>query len=185
MRRIGFVADTHGRKNDGSDLPEGVLKAFQGVDLIVHLGDIGKKVIIDRLATVAPVWVATEDRKGYGPPGSTDPAKVLEVGGHRIGLCFNLAQPDKKIVVEDNGIRFPEAVPLEKLLDRRFKAPVTAVAFGGTHRQLEQRHEGILFFNPGSPSLPSDSRGAGDLGSVAVLDVGGKQPKVKLTRIKG
>lgn len=179
------MADTHGRKNDGSDLPDGVLRAFDGVDLIVHLGDIGKKVIVDRLAAVAPVWVATEDRKGYGPAGSTDPVKVLEIGDHRIGLCFNLAQPDKKIVVEDESIAFPDGVALDKLLDRRFKAPVTVVAFGGTHRQLEQQHEGVLFFNPGSPTLPADATGPDDLGGVAVLDVSGRRPAVRLVRITG
>src|SRR5215470_15183948 len=53
--RIGLIADTHGRRDDGSDLPDAVLQAFAGVDLIVHCGDIGNPGILNRLETVAPV----------------------------------------------------------------------------------------------------------------------------------
>jgi hypothetical protein len=52
--KIGLLADTHSAKNDGSDLPDAVLEAFKGVDLIVHLGDVGKKAILGRLGDVAP-----------------------------------------------------------------------------------------------------------------------------------
>ena len=57
IRRIGFLADTHSRKADGSDLPQQALDAFAGVDLIVHLGDIGQKGILERLGEVAPVLI--------------------------------------------------------------------------------------------------------------------------------
>src|SRR5689334_856948 len=95
LNKIGFLADTHIRKNDGSDLPDSVLKAFKGVDLIVHLGDIGKKVCVDRLVEVAPVLIQSEDRKGYtdsAKPGT--PVKAITSGAHSVGLCFNLANPD-------------------------------------------------------------------------------------------
>ena len=184
INKIGFLADTHSNKADGSDLPAQVLKAFAGVDLIVHLGDIGRKGILDRLGEIAPVWVPFGDNKGYIPAGSAAaPVKVVEAGKVKVGLTFNLAQPDKKIAVGDNEITFPDA-PLADLLKRRFKEQVDVVAFGGTHRQLEQQHEGVLFFNPGSPTLPSDKQSESDLGSVAVLDVSKATPKVKLIRLK-
>ena len=41
MRRIGVIADNHSRTSDGADLPQPVLEAFSGVDLIVHCGDAG------------------------------------------------------------------------------------------------------------------------------------------------
>src|SRR5262245_28535504 len=66
-RRVGFLADTHSNKADGSDLPDPVLEAFAGVDLVVHLGDIGRKGILDRLLEVAPVLVPVGGNKGYVP----------------------------------------------------------------------------------------------------------------------
>ncbi|HVE94036.1 MAG TPA: metallophosphoesterase family protein [Acidimicrobiales bacterium] len=184
IRRVGFLADTHSRKNDGSDVPEEVDRAFAGVDLIVHLGDVGKKAFISRLQTLAPVWVPDDERKGYQAFGSDEAAvKVVDVGGMQLGLAFNLAQPDKKITVGDDAIIFPDG-PIEALMNRRFKQPVDLVAFGGTHRQLRQDHDGIVFFNPGSPTLPADKGDDADLGSVAVLDVAKGKASIDLVRLR-
>jgi putative phosphoesterase len=159
-RRIGFLADTHSATADGSDLPDQVLDAFAGVDLIVHLGDIGRKAILDRLSTVAPVWVPAERDKGYvawqptlGPDPAATPVKVVEADGTSVGLVINLAKPDKKIVVGER-VEFPDE-PLAGLLQRRFERAVDVVAFGGTHRQIEQRHEDVVFFNRAAPTCPS------------------------------
>jgi putative phosphoesterase len=169
-KKVGFLADTHIRKNDGSDLPDWVLKAFKGVDLIVHLGDVGKKVCVDRLSEVAPVMVQTEDRKGYQVAGSKD-AGVYAVGG--FGLTFNLAQPDKKITVSSDGIAFAD--DMGKLLLKRFKQDVRGVAFAATHEPMHLTYDGVVFFNPGSPTLPMTAPG-----TVAVLDLSKKTPAVKI-----
>jgi uncharacterized protein len=184
IRRIGFLADTHSRKPDGSDLPQQALDAFAGVDLIVHLGDIGRKGILDRLAQVAPVLVPAGENKGYVPAnGKAPPVKVLETAaGASVGLTFNLSQPDKKITVEGSGLQFP-AQPLADLMRRRFGREVNVVAFAATHTQLEVEHEGVLFFNPGSPTLPADRKGDDDLGSVAVLDLSARRPRVQFIRL--
>ena len=184
-RRIGFLADIHSAKADGSDLPDPVIDAFAGVDLVVHLGDIGRKGILDRILAVAPVLVPVGGNKGYvpwaegGAASSGDPVRVISSGGTTVGLAFDLAQPDKKIVVGDE-LAFPDE-PLAKLLQRRFGADVHVVAFGGTHRPMEQTHEGVLFFNPGSPNLPVE----GSPAAVAVLDLGGDAPRVQLVTIDG
>ena len=110
LRRIGFLADTHSRKADGSDLPQQVLDAFKAVDLIVHLGDIGQKGILDRLAKIAPVLVPAGAGKGYLPAtgGDAAPIKVVEgAGGVSVGLTFNLANPDKKITCMSRACSFP------------------------------------------------------------------------------
>ena len=175
--KIGFLADTHSMKADGSDLPDTVLKAFKGVDRIVHLGDIGRKAILDRLAEVAPVWIQSEDRKGYVPLATkvATPVKVAEDGGAKCGLIMNLAQPDKKISVGD-PLGFD--APLDKLLHRRFKDDVQVVAFGGTHVPYNATHDGVLFVNPGSPTMTDKGAPA----TVAVLTLGPK-PKAKIVEI--
>ncbi|HYZ97362.1 MAG TPA: metallophosphoesterase family protein [Acidimicrobiales bacterium] len=185
-RRVGFLADTHSVKADGSDLPDPVLEAFAGVDLVVHLGDIGRKGILDRLGGVAPVWVPVGGNKGYvpwqgggAPAAELPPVRVIDAGALAVGMTFNLAQPDKKIVVGDE-IAFPDE-PLAGLLKRRFRQPVDAVAFGGSHTQMEQRHEGVLFFNPGSPNLPMEGHPAG----VAILDLTGSAPQVEFAHMPG
>ena len=180
LRKVGFLADTHSNKPDGSDLPDAVLKAFAGVDLIVHLGDVGRKGILDRLGEVAPVWVPFGDDKGYVAhlDRDGDPVKVLD---DRVGLTFNLTKPDKKIGVTQGApttITYADGA-LPALLQRRFKADVGVVAFGGTHVAHVEERDGVLFVNPGSPSLPSD----GPTGSVAVVDLSAKKAKAKLVRL--
>src|SRR5262245_30871494 len=107
-RRIGFLADTHSRKADGSDLPQQALDAFAGVDLIVHLGDIGQKGILGRLARIAPVLVPAGSDKGWIPVGQQGaaPLKVIEAARLSVGLTFNLAKPDKAITVDDGALQF-------------------------------------------------------------------------------
>jgi predicted phosphodiesterase len=46
---IGVISDTHGLLR-----PE-VLKVFDGVELIVHAGDIGDVDILEKLREIAPV----------------------------------------------------------------------------------------------------------------------------------
>ncbi|PYV30242.1 MAG: hypothetical protein DMG09_27945 [Acidobacteria bacterium] len=185
IRRIGFLADTHSRKADGSDLPKQALDAFAGVDLIVHLGDIGQKGILGRLASIAPVLVPATANKGYIPVGGggSAPVKVIEAGGLSVGITFNITLPRKDIVVEGDGrLKFPDK-PLPDILRSKFARMVDAVAYGGTHRQTQMEYQGVLFFNPGSPTLPADRQDDDDLGSVSVLNLTGGKPRVELVRL--
>jgi putative phosphoesterase len=179
-RKVGFLADTHSAKPDGSDLPDAVLKAFKGVDLIVHLGDVGRKGILARLGEVAPVWVPYGDGKGFVPDDARegDPVKVIDgAKGTRVGLQFNLVQPDKKIAIDGASPSWDDGA-LPALLKRRFKEEVGVVAFGGTHMAFAEERDGVLFVNPGSPTLPSDGQG-----SVALLDLSTAKPKAKIIRL--
>ena len=49
LRVIGLISDTHGL------IRPQALEALQGVDLIIHAGDIGKREVIDALQDMAPV----------------------------------------------------------------------------------------------------------------------------------
>jgi predicted phosphodiesterase len=44
---------------------------------------------------------------------------------------------------------------------------------------MEREHEGVLFFNPGSPNLPVE----GSPAAVAVLDLAAGAPRVELVTI--
>ena len=51
MKRIGILSDTHGLLRDE------VISSLRKCDAILHGGDINKQEIIDRLKTIAPVYV--------------------------------------------------------------------------------------------------------------------------------
>ena len=176
---IGFLADTHVRMDDGSDLPQEVLEAFHGVDLIVHLGDFGQAGVLDRLASVAPVLatrnVRTDPRDGGVRIAEQN--RILEVNGLRIGATFEIA--DGLANKPPSGELPAFEGSAHDLARSLFGAPVDVIAFGGTHAELQAQRDGILFVNPGSPTLPA-TRPRGQLGTIAILDVSTATPTVRI-----
>ncbi len=64
--------------------------------------------------------------------------------------------------------RFPRDESLAAALAEIFGKPVDVVVFGYTHEALVEVHDGVLFVNPGSPSLV---RQQVRLGTVAMLEL--------------
>jgi len=176
-RKIGLVADTHSAKPDGSDLPDAVLAALGGVDLIVHLGDMGAVGALDRFASVAPV-LATRGIHAVGEDPRIAPrSRVVEASGHVIGALFDLSQSDGSIRVGDS-LELPS--PLAPLLTSLFGRNVDILAFAATHKPLLLRKDGVLFVNPGSPNLPAQGPG-----TVAILDLSSPEPRAEIRSVEG
>jgi uncharacterized protein len=180
-RRIALLSDTHFMAGDGGDVPQSLLDALAGSDLIVHLGHVSSPGALDRIETVAPVLaVQTElDDKLMGErlAGETDSGRtrgytrVIEANGTRIGLVHDFsAHGVEAPLIEVDGARrlaFPD-VPMAEILSSRFGSPVQVVACAATHDPFVLFREGVLFVNPGSPNLP-DGRQKGGLGALALL----------------
>jgi putative phosphoesterase len=165
--RIGLLADTHCHAPGAGELPPGVLEAFRGVDLVLHLGDMGEAALLDRLSGVAPV-VATRGRDD--PPD--DPriaplARVVEVGDLAIGAVFDLTTVGLAALDSE---RVDLAGLTAEAMDAAFGRRVDVVAFGATHRDLIAHYRGVLFVNPGSATLPARPV-AGARGTVAILEI--------------
>jgi uncharacterized protein len=166
--RIGLLADTHCHAPGAGELPPGVLEAFRGVDLLLHLGDMGEAVVLDRLSGVAPV-VATRGRDD--PPD--DPriaplARVVQVGDLAVGAVFDLTTVGLATL---DGERVDLAGSLTAAaMDAAFGRRVDVVAFGATHLDLVAHYRGVLFVNPGSATLPARPV-PGATGTVAVLEI--------------
>ena len=174
--RIGLVADTHSVRPDGSDLPDAVLAALRGVDLIVHLGDMGAVGALDRFASVAPV-LATRGAHAMGEdPRIAQNRRVVEAGGHTIGALFDLGAADSSFRIGE-ALELPPG-PLNPLLQALFGRFVNVVAFAATHRPIVLHHEEVLFVNPGSPNLPAEGPG-----TVAIIDVSGPEPQVEIRHV--
>jgi putative phosphoesterase len=177
--RIGFLADTHCHEPGAQDLPPAVLDAFRGVDLVVHLGDMGEASTLERLATVAPVIATRGQDDPPADPRIAPGSRVIEGGGVAIGALFDLARAGLG-TVDEGRLSAPGGASPGVALARVFARSVDVVAFGGTHRPLVAHHAGVLFVNPGSPNLPD---GAGVPGTVAVLALGGGVATVEIVRI--
>jgi predicted phosphodiesterase len=188
-RRIGVIGDDHNAQEDGADLPAEVLTAFEGVDLILHLGHMGVREtlargVLDLLGGVAPVLAvrdfSTDDAGNpYVTPADGSRvaglARVVEAGGLRIGAVHNLGKPPgPKIVTPPGGLPELAGVAVPEVAAEKFGGPVDVIAYAGSHRAAALLAGGVLFVNPGSPAYPKGpGRIAGQraLGTVGVLDV--------------
>ncbi len=136
---IGVISDTHGR------IPSGVPKAFEGVDLIIHAGDIGDEKVLDKLSKIAPV-VAVRGNMDFGRWANKLPqSEIIEI--------------DQIVLYVLHIANRLDAEPGKT----GFKAIIT----GHTHRPDKYKKNGITFLNPGSASYPK----FGNPASVALLQL--------------
>jgi putative phosphoesterase len=171
MKRIGVIADNHSGKPDGSDVPQQVLDAFTGVDLIVHCGDAGSWGALDRLATVAPVLGVRGGHNGTGEDARiAGEQRVIDIDGLRAGVVHDLVK--QGVATESHPTLKPAARDLAGALTGFFGEPIDLLLYAGTHVPRIGWADGVFLVNPGSPTLPVD-RPKGSLGAVAVVECDG------------
>jgi putative phosphoesterase len=123
--RIGIISDTH------DYLDPQVAKLFEGVDHILHGGDIGMPWLIMELQAIAPVTAVL---------GNTDEAglrfretEVIELEGRKF-LVHHIVNPH----APEDGIK-----------SRIAREKPDVVIFGHTHKPFNQTLGSTLYFNPG------------------------------------
>lgn len=169
MVKIGLISDTH-VPSMGPTPPAEVLRAFEGVELILHAGDLYTYACIEWLQQLAPVEASSSAFAGVGEgmPRVSD-SVVVEAGGHVIGLVHKLElTPLGDEVFPGELARWPARASLPDEVADVFGRPVDIVVFGYTHEAMVEEHAGILFVNPGSPNMRKQSM---VLGTVALLDI--------------
>jgi len=122
IKVVGLISDTHGLVRPQA------LAALQGVDLIVHSGDIGKPEVLELLKGIAPL-VAIKgniDRDNWAR--RLPETKTLRVGGIRMFVIHNV-----------NELDFNPAA-------RRYNVVVS----GHSHMPSVVTRDSVLFVNPGS-----------------------------------
>ena len=170
--KVGLISDTH-NPSVGAVPPPEVAAAFQGVDLILHAGDIYVRACLDWLEAIAPVYAVemVADPQFKEDPRVVDKKRVLNLEGHSIGLIHDLlvpGMPQEVTELTPLSKHFPPDAELSVALEAVFDAAVDIVVFGHTHYAAIEEYQGILMINPGSPSLPKQLR---RLGQVAILEL--------------
>lgn len=133
--RIGVISDTHIRSS-ARLLPNIVFEAFKDVDMILHAGDILIEEVLIELGTIAPVYVVAGNNDSYEMLDKYGTRKIITVKGKRIGLTHGTS----------GGRTYMNAY-VEFYGDN-----VDCVVYGHSHKPHNEVIDGILFFNPGSPT---------------------------------
>ena len=149
---IGVISDTHGH------LPESVAGAFEGVDLIIHAGDIGEPEIIAALEETAPT-IAVRGNMDYGR------------WVHQLSVEETIEVNQTRLIVLHDVYRLK--------LKPNHAAPNVVIS-GHTHRPLQEDDRGVLYLNPGSAGFPKFGQPA----TVALLQIGENKLQARIVELK-
>lgn len=130
---IGVISDTHLR---GEDVPAEILEALKGVELILHAGDILEMSILRKFEEVAETIAVKGNMDRHDATESLPDRRVITAGGFKIGITHGWGPP----------------MGIKRRARAMFKENLDCVIYGHTHTAEIKEKDGILYFNPGSPT---------------------------------
>ncbi|KUO70328.1 MAG: phosphodiesterase [Clostridia bacterium BRH_c25] len=133
--KIGVISDTHIRSS-AKLLPNIIYEVFDGVDMILHAGDILIEEVVIELATIAPVYAVAGNNDSYEMLDRYGTKRIITANGKKIGLTHGTSR----------GRTYMNAYA-EFTGDN-----VDCVVYGHSHKAHNEVINGVLFFNPGSPT---------------------------------
>ncbi|UCB43017.1 MAG: metallophosphoesterase family protein [Dehalococcoidales bacterium] len=148
--RIGLITDTH-IPDIAEAVPAEVAQTFQGVELILHAGDIYDLHVLNELEQIAPVLAALGDDDAFRllQDKRVEMKHVLTFEGHTVWLVH-------------------EKPLLYRLTPQQAEEMPDVVVHGHSHTAKISDDNGTLFIGSGSPTFLNYRRG---LGTVAILDI--------------
>ena len=123
---VGVVSDTHGFYDPR------VTPLLDGVEHILHAGDVGDPEVVRRLSELAPVTVVRGNNDREGECSRYPEVENLELGGCRVRLTHIVKAPPE----ESAGLAEFQGADV--------------VVYGHSHIAFQTRRGQILFFNPGA-----------------------------------
>lgn len=182
---VGLLSDTH-IPHRLEKLPDAVLGALAGVDLILHAGDVDDPAALEPLRAIAPVYGVRGNvhLQNFSDGGASLPAtvelelvgkRIVLTHGHRPGLIgfffkgLNVIAQMAKLAGNDDLNR--------RIVHRLARLYPTAdvIVFGHTHRAHVEQIGHTLLVNPGAVCPTRRERP-----TVARMRLGPGRPEVEI-----
>ncbi len=135
--KIIVVSDTH-MPRMSKKLPERLLSELSNADAIIHAGDWTKISVYESLAAYAPTYGVAGNNDGEEIIRRFGMRKLLEFEGVAIGVVHG--HGGKRLATESHAVEAFKKVKLD------------ALVYGHSHVPVHRRLDGMLVFNPGSPT---------------------------------
>lgn len=148
--KIVVVSDTHGNNKEVIEK----ISEMERPDLLFHLGDY----IEDGIKICTALGIDTIMVKGNGDQGNKiyNEDELIEISGRKIFLT--------------HGHRYDVRYGITNLYYKALELNVDMVLFGHTHVPINIEENGIIFMNPGSPSIPRTQSKAKTIGLIDIND---------------
>ena len=119
-------------------LPLKLCSELRKCDMVIHVGDMVTMEVAQTLQKLCPNFKAVCGNMDPAQIRSKFPEKeIIEAGKFRLGVKHGLGPPEK----------------LKMMMKEAFKNDkVDMIIFGHSHNPLSEIEDGIIFFNPGSPT---------------------------------
>jgi putative phosphoesterase len=151
VKNVGVISDTHVPKR-ASCIPKRVFEIFQGVDYIIHAGDLVELAVMDELEQIAPILAVRGNSDGLDVAKALPKLDTLKVFDWKIGVIH-----DQNIL---DGLDSMNEIAKANGFD--------VIVYGHTHIASILWEGKILYINPGSPTDPV---GILNKASVALLKI--------------
>ena len=151
VRNVGVISDTHVPKR-ARCIPKRVFEIFQGVDYIIHAGDLVELAVMDELEQIAPVLAVRGNSDGLDVAKALPKLDSLKVFDWKIGVIH-----EQNIL---DGLDSMSEIAKANGFD--------VFVYGHTHIANILWERKILYINPGSPTDPT---GILNKPSVALLKI--------------
>ena len=157
---VGLLSDTHIPRRL-KRMPRAALEALDGVDLILHAGDVDDPAALEPLRALAPVYAVRGNVhiQDFSDGGAALPAVVtLQIAGHRVVLTHG-HQPGalgfflKGLDVLAQWVRLTDNGQMNWRIARRLARlypEADVIVFGHTHRAHVEWIGRKLLVNPGA-----------------------------------
>ncbi len=132
--RIVVLSDTH-MPRTAEDLPAGVYKEIDASDMIIHAGDFIEIEVLNKLRKLKPTRAVCGNMDSQVIRNELRQKDIVAIGKFKIGLIHGYGAPAGLV----------DTVASEFI-------GVDAIVFGHTHSPVNISKNGVLFFNPGSPT---------------------------------
>lgn len=145
--RIGVISDTHMPRR-WKRLPEVIFTLFEGVDLVVHAGDVGELWVLDELSRIAPVVAVHGNDETQAAQKALPFLQTMVIAGRRIVITHgNLLNWELEMARrrEDNW-----ATKLNDVVEAATPHGAEIAIFGHLHIPLWANYRGLWILNPGA-----------------------------------
>jgi hypothetical protein len=144
---IGLISDTH-MPQRWAALPDAVFDVLDGVDLLLHAGDVGELWVLDQLSQIGPLVAVHGNDDTPATQRELPYQQVVVVAGQRM-LLWHSHYPDRS---EELASRQGEAMEarLDRLAERGRGAGAKIAISGHWHIPFAHQQGDVLLINPGA-----------------------------------
>jgi len=134
--KVAVLSDTH-IPYAASQLPKKVCEVLEQSDAIIHAGDYAAESVIDTLQSFADFYGVRGNMDSIAIHNRVPAELIINLGGFAIGVMHGEGRP----------------AGLEELVLASFKSKsLDAIIYGHSHQAKNEMRDGVLLFNPGSPT---------------------------------